>query len=60
MPDPHPHQPTNTDVDPTFEKQSTPGGVQRDMEDKAEELGATTDPDEAEAMEPDVLPGGPG
>jgi hypothetical protein len=38
----HPHQASSTDADP--ESQSTPAGVVRDLEDKAEELGASTEP----------------
>ncbi len=41
----HPHQPASNEADP--EKQSTPIGVTRDLEDEAAEQGATTDPDEA-------------
>jgi hypothetical protein len=37
----HPHQPESDEADP--EKMTTPAGVARDLEDKAEEPGATTD-----------------
>lgn len=39
--DPHPHQAETDEVDP--DKQSTPGGFAPDLEDKAEEIGASTD-----------------
>jgi hypothetical protein len=41
----HPHQAGSNEADP--EKQSTPIGVARDLEDEADEQGGTTDPDEA-------------
>jgi hypothetical protein len=37
----HPHQAGSNEADP--EKQSTPAGVVRDLEEEAEEAGATTD-----------------
>jgi hypothetical protein len=40
--DPHPHQAESGEVDP--EKQSTPAGVAGDLEEKAEEIGASTSP----------------
>jgi hypothetical protein len=39
----HPHQPSSDEADP--EKETTPAGVARDLEEKAEELGASTAPD---------------
>jgi len=45
--DPHPHQAEADEADP--DKQSTPAGFAPDLEDKAEEIGASTDeppPDE--------------
>jgi hypothetical protein len=38
----HPHQPGSDEADP--EKETTPGGVVKDLEEKAEELGASTEP----------------
>lgn len=38
----HPHQSESDEADP--EKQSTPAGVVRDLEEEAEEAGASTDP----------------
>jgi len=49
MSDEHPHQAASDEADP--EDESTPGGVVRDIEEKAAELGATTDVEEAEAIE---------
>jgi hypothetical protein len=40
----HPHQAGSTEADP--EKQSTPAGVVRDLEEEADETGATVEPDE--------------
>lgn len=37
----HPHQSESDEADP--EKQSTPAGVVRDLEEEAEEMGASTD-----------------
>jgi len=37
----HPHQPSSDEADP--EKQTTPAGVARDLEEEAEESGASTD-----------------
>ena len=50
----HPHQASSNDTDP--ESQSTPAGVVRDLEDKAEEMGASTEPETPEptAQEPDA------
>jgi hypothetical protein len=42
--DPHPHQATSDEADP--EKQSTPAGFVKDLEDKADAIGASTDPPE--------------
>jgi hypothetical protein len=36
----HPHQPSSDEADP--EQETTPAGVARDLEQKAEELGAST------------------
>jgi len=41
----HPHQAESDEADP--EKASSPAGVARDLEEKAEEEGGTVDPDEA-------------
>jgi hypothetical protein len=38
----HPHQPSSDEADP--EKQSTPAGIVKDLEEAADEVGATTDP----------------
>jgi hypothetical protein len=38
----HPPQPSSDDADP--EKESTPAGLVKDLEEKAEELGASTEP----------------
>jgi hypothetical protein len=38
----HPHQSSSDEADP--ETQSTPAGVVRDLEEVAEETGASTDP----------------
>src|SRR5438309_2016571 len=40
--DPHPHQAASDEADP--EKQSSPAGVVKDLEEEAEEIGASTDP----------------
>ena len=40
--DEHPHQPGSDEADP--EKQTTPAGVVRDLEEMADETGASTDP----------------
>jgi hypothetical protein len=40
--DPHPHQAASDEADP--EKQSTPAGVVKDLEEEAEAMGASTDP----------------
>ncbi|MEP6661869.1 MAG: hypothetical protein ABJD24_18300 [Acidimicrobiales bacterium] len=46
----HPHQPGSDEADP--EKQSTPAGVVRDLEEEAEETGATTKPTPPEKTPP--------
>lgn len=38
----HPHQASSDEADP--EKQSTPAGVVQDLEEEAEEIGASTKP----------------
>ena len=38
----HPHQSESDEADP--EKQSAPAGVVRDLEEEAEEMGASTEP----------------
>jgi hypothetical protein len=38
----HPHQPSSDEADP--EKESTPVGIVKDLEEKADDVGATTDP----------------
>lgn len=45
----HPHQASSDEADP--DKQSTPAGVAGDLEDKAEETGATVEPDEVVPVE---------
>ena len=47
----HPHQAGSEEADP--EKQSTPAGVVRDLEEEAEETGATTTPIPPEKKPPD-------
>ncbi len=47
----HPHQAESDEADP--EKQSTPAGVVRDLEDEAEEMGATTEPTKQPAQPPE-------
>jgi hypothetical protein len=37
----HPNQPSSDEADP--EKQSTPAGIVEDLEEEAEEIGASTD-----------------
>jgi hypothetical protein len=37
----HPNQPSSDEADP--EKQSTPAGIVEDLEEKAEEVGASTE-----------------
>jgi hypothetical protein len=44
--DPHPHQAVSGEPDP--EKQSTPAGVVKDLEDEAEAIGASTSPEESD------------
>jgi hypothetical protein len=46
----HPHQPSSDEADP--EKQSTPAGVVQDLEDEAEEIGASTEPPAAQGQPP--------
>ena len=50
----HPHQPSSDEAD--RDKETTPAGVTRDLERKAEELDATTEPD----VRPNVDPDSPG
>jgi hypothetical protein len=45
----HPHQPESDEVG--REKESTPIGVARDLEEEAEEQGGTTDPDEVREID---------
>lgn len=45
----HPHQAGSDEADP--EKQSTPAGVVADLEDMADESGATVEPDEPQPIE---------
>jgi hypothetical protein len=40
----HPHQAGSDEADP--EKQSTPAGVTKDLQEEADETGASTEPDE--------------
>jgi len=47
----HPNQPGSDETDP--EKETTPAGVTRDLERKAEELGASTGPFTGPAADPD-------
>lgn len=42
----HPHQPGSEEADP--EKQTTPAGVARDLEEKAEESDTSTGPEDDE------------
>jgi len=51
----HPHQPGSDEADP--EKQTTPAGVARDLEDEAEEAGASTKPDEPQQKPPKDVSG---
>ena len=46
-----PNQPGSDEADP--EKETTPAGVTRDLEEKAEELGASTGPFRSPADDPD-------
>ena len=46
----HPHQSESDEADP--EKQSTPAGVVGDLEEEAEEAGASTDPAPEEEKPP--------
>ena len=45
--DPHPHQPGSEEAD--RDKETTPAGVAGDLEEKAEDMGASTDPEETGA-----------
>lgn len=47
----HPHQPSSDEAD--RDKETTPAGVTRDLERKAEELDATTGPVEDPKADPD-------
>jgi hypothetical protein len=50
--DPHPHQAGSDEAD--RDKEATPGGVARELEEMADETGATTPPATAtESTEPD-------
>ena len=51
----HPNQPESDEADP--EKETTPAGVVRDLERKAEELDTSVEPDGASTPDPDS-PGG--
>ena len=44
--DPHPHQPGSDEAEP--DKQTTPAGVVRDLEDEIDETGADVGDDAAE------------
>jgi hypothetical protein len=46
----HPHQASSDEADP--EKQSTPAGVVRDLEEEAEEAGASTEPSSPQLQPP--------
>jgi len=46
----HPHQSESDEADP--EKQSTPAGVARDLEEKAQDEGASTNPPPPEEPDP--------
>jgi hypothetical protein len=52
----HPNQPVSDEADP--EKETSPAGVARDLERKADELGATTGPPDKDAAAED--PDSPG
>jgi hypothetical protein len=43
----HPNQPSSDEAD--RDKETTPGGIAESLEDKAEELGATTGPGDADS-----------
>jgi len=45
-----PHQPRSDEADP--EKQTTPAGVVRDLEEEAEETGASTEPSPPTSQQP--------
>jgi hypothetical protein len=46
----HPHQSESDEADP--EKQSTPAGVVKDLEEEAEEAGASTEPSTPKGQSP--------
>ena len=46
----HPHQSESDEADP--EKQSTPAGVVRDLEEEAEDQNATTEPSKPQDQPP--------
>ena len=46
----HPHQSESNEADP--EKQSTPAGVAQDLEEEAEEMGASTEPSPKQGQPP--------
>jgi hypothetical protein len=46
----HPHQSESDEADP--EKQSTPAGVVRDLEEEAEEAGGSTEPSTPKEQSP--------
>jgi hypothetical protein len=47
----HPHQAESNEADP--EQQSTPAGFVKDLEEKAEEIGAATEPTESDDPPPE-------
>lgn len=47
----HPHQPSSDEADP--ETETSPAGVARDLEEKADELGASTGPFEDSTSDPE-------
>jgi hypothetical protein len=48
--DDHPHQPESDEAD--RDKETSPAGVAGDLEEKAEELGATAVPEEPQGQRP--------
>ena len=50
-PQDHPHQPSSDEAD--REKETTPAGVAGDLEDKAEEMGASTEPADEDDQTPE-------
>ena len=46
----HPNQPSSDEADP--DKQSTPAGVVQDLEEEAEEIGASTEPSPPQGQPP--------